>query len=101
MAAEPFERNNREARVDSDPRLNVQRGAALLVKMVSTVGLCRSGLCYRVDRRIASEWIEKGKAIAVFDTTEAKQNTTVGAVTSSGESAQKVPRKRRRRRRKH
>lgn len=71
----------------------------MLVKMKETVGYCRFGLIYRVDRRVADRWIHEGRAEHAHSNIESVEKR--GPVTPDGEPAHKVPRKRRRRRRKH
>ena len=75
------------------------RRANVLVKMLETVGYCKHGLVYRVDRRVADRWIQDGRAEHAQVNVESVEKD--GPVTPDGEPAFKVPRKRRRRKRKH
>lgn len=71
--------------------------------MVMTVGYCKKGLVYRVDRRIADQWISQKQAVKTYSKEDGGTEVVDSAepVNLKGEPAPKVPRKRRRRRRKH
>ena len=71
--------------------------------MLMTIGYCRKGLVYRVDRRIADQWISQRQAIKTYSKEDGGTEVVDSAepVDLEGEPAPKVPRKRRRRRRKH
>ena len=75
----------------------------VLVKMLQTVGYCRKGLVYRVDRRIADQWIVLNQAKKTYSKDDGGTEVVSSAepVDMHGEPSPKVPRKRRRRRRKH